>query len=153
MALYADLERGRYPVWQSLDHKNFLPGSGILFVTVTVSARNLTLIFPNFLIPLQGDYSERIEALSDDQVKAEVLCVLHSMYPNTTIPPLLDFKFNRWFSDPLYRGSYSNWPPSFYKEHHDNLRANLGRLYFAGEATSQNYFGECDIGSRGMVLT
>lgn len=37
MALYADYERGRYPVWQSLDHPDFLPGSGIIFVTVTVS--------------------------------------------------------------------------------------------------------------------
>ena len=36
MALYADPERGRYPVWQSLDHENFLPGSGIVFATVTV---------------------------------------------------------------------------------------------------------------------
>lgn len=36
MALYADDERGRYPVWQSLDHPNFLPNSKILFVTVTV---------------------------------------------------------------------------------------------------------------------
>ena len=39
MALYADYERGRYPVWQSLDHPSFLPGSGILVVTVTVSPR------------------------------------------------------------------------------------------------------------------
>lgn len=36
-ALYADSERGRYPVWQGLDLKGFLPGSGILFVTTTVS--------------------------------------------------------------------------------------------------------------------
>ena len=36
MAIYADSERGRYPVWQSLDHPNFFPGSGIVFVTVTV---------------------------------------------------------------------------------------------------------------------
>ena len=36
MALYADSYRGRYPVWQSLDHPNFFPGSGIVFVTVTV---------------------------------------------------------------------------------------------------------------------
>ena len=36
MAIYADSERGRYPIWQSLDHPNFLPGSGIVFVTVTV---------------------------------------------------------------------------------------------------------------------
>ena len=36
MAIYADSERGRYPVWQSLDHPNFFPGSKIVFVTVTV---------------------------------------------------------------------------------------------------------------------
>ncbi len=36
MGLYADNERGRYPVWQSLDHPKFLDGSGILFATVTV---------------------------------------------------------------------------------------------------------------------
>ena len=36
MALYADETRGRYPVWQSLDQGGFLPGSGIIFATVTV---------------------------------------------------------------------------------------------------------------------
>jgi len=36
MAIYADKERGRYPIWQSLDHVDFLPGSGLVFVTVTV---------------------------------------------------------------------------------------------------------------------
>ncbi|KAG6890524.1 hypothetical protein C0995_007724 [Termitomyces sp. Mi166 len=122
-ALYADSERGRYPVWQSLDMEGFLPGSGIIFVTVT------------------GDYSERIEALSDAEVRAEAMSVLQTMYPNITIPEPLDFKFHRWFNDPLYRGSYSNWPPSFVKQHHANLRANVGRLYFAGEATSQDYYG------------
>ncbi|OSD03731.1 amine oxidase [Trametes coccinea BRFM310] len=124
MALYADSERGRYPVWQSLDHENFFPGSGIIFVTVT------------------GDYSQRIEALPDQQVKEEVLGVLRSMFPNVTIPEPLAFHFPRWHSDPLFRGSYSNWPASFFSEHHENLRANVGeRLWFAGEATSQKYFG------------
>ncbi|KAI8972602.1 amine oxidase [Trametes punicea] len=124
MALYADPVRGRYPVWQSLDHKNFFPGSGIIFVTVT------------------GDYSQRIEALSDAQVQEEVLGVLGTMFPNTTIPEPLAFHFPRWHSDPLFRGSYSNWPASFFSEHHQNLRATVGdRLWFAGEATSQKYFG------------
>ncbi|KAF9261105.1 amine oxidase [Marasmius fiardii PR-910] len=121
--LYADPERGRYPVWQSLDHESFFPGSGIIFVTVT------------------GDYSERVERLSDSQVKEEALEVLRTMFPNVTIPEPVDFFFPRWFSDPLFRGSYSNWPTSFFSEHHDNLRANLGRLYFSGEAMSQKYFG------------
>ncbi|TFY77404.1 hypothetical protein EWM64_g6607 [Hericium alpestre] len=123
-ALYADEERGRYPVWQSLDMGGFYPGSGILFVTVT------------------GDFANRIEAFTDERVKSEVLDVLRSMYPNTTIPEPDAFYFPRWHSDPLYRGSYSNWPASFVSGHHANLRATVrDRLWFAGEATSQKYFG------------
>ncbi|KAL4255448.1 FAD/NAD(P)-binding domain superfamily protein [Pleurotus pulmonarius] len=128
MGLYADDERGRYPVWQSLDHPKFLDGSGILFATVT------------------GQYSERIEALPDRQVQSEVMDILRSMFPDTNVPSPSDFFFPRWHSDPLYRGSYSNWPASFTREHHDNLRASVGvggreRLWFAGEATSFKYFG------------
>ncbi|KAJ6510494.1 amine oxidase [Mycena sanguinolenta] len=123
-ALYADRERGRYPVWQGLDLQNFMPGSGIVFATVT------------------GDYSERIESMSDAEVQAEVLGVLQTMFPNTTIPTPTAFFFPRWFSDPLYRGSFSNWPSGFVSPHHTNVRANIGkRLWFAGEGTSQKYFG------------
>ncbi|KAI0299064.1 amine oxidase [Multifurca ochricompacta] len=122
-ALYADKERGRYPVWQGLDLQHFFPGSGVVFVTVT------------------GDYSERIEVLSDAQVQSEVLGVLRAMFPNVTIPDPTAFHFPRWFSDPLYRGSYSNWPASLVTQHHTNIRASLGRLWFAGEALSEKYFG------------
>ncbi|KAF9480663.1 amine oxidase [Pholiota conissans] len=123
MAIFADSERGRYPVWQSLDHSNFFPGSGILFVTVT------------------GDYSVRIESLPDSQVQEEVMGVVRSMFPNITVPEPTEFFFPRWHTNPLFRGSYSNWPPSFTSQHLDNLRANVGRLFFAGEATSRKYFG------------
>ncbi|KDR74115.1 hypothetical protein GALMADRAFT_269603 [Galerina marginata CBS 339.88] len=123
MAIYADSERGRYPVWQSLDHPNFFPGSGIVFVTVT------------------GDFAVRIEGLSDGQVKQEVMGVVRSMFPKATIPEPLEFFFPHWHSNPLFRGSYSNWPPSFASQHFDNLRANVDRLFFAGEATSRKYFG------------
>ncbi|KAK7676939.1 hypothetical protein QCA50_020057 [Cerrena zonata] len=124
MGLYADPERGRYPVWQSLDHKNFFPGSGIFFVTVT------------------GDYSVRVEALPDSQVQEEVMGVIRSMFPNITVPEPVAFHFPRWHTDPLFRGSYSNWPPSFFSGHHQNLRAPVEeRLWFAGEATSKKYFG------------
>ncbi|KAJ7180590.1 amine oxidase [Mycena filopes] len=122
-ALYADSERGRYPVWQGLDLEGFMPGSGIIFATVT------------------GDYSERVESMTDAEVQAELLDVLGAMYPNITIPEPTAFFFPRWFSDPLYRGSYSNWPASFVSPHHSNLRANVGRLWFSGEAMSQKYFG------------
>ena len=44
-ALYADHERGWYPVWQSLDMDGFFPGSGILFVTVTVRFPLLLIVY------------------------------------------------------------------------------------------------------------
>ncbi|KAI9461926.1 amine oxidase [Lactarius psammicola] len=118
--VYADSERGRYPIWQSLDLDGFVPGSGVIFATVT------------------GDHSKRIEAMTDARVQSEVMEVLRSMFPNVTIPEPTAFLFPRWFSDPLYRGSYSTWSPSFFPQH---LRAPLGRLWFAGEAMSEKYFG------------
>ncbi|CCM00964.1 uncharacterized protein FIBRA_03012 [Fibroporia radiculosa] len=124
MAIYADTTRGRYPVWQNMNLTEFFPGSGIVFVTVT------------------GEYSVRIEALSDEQVQAEVMGVLQAMYPNVTIPQPTAFYFPRWHTNPLFRGSYSNWPASFFNGHHENLRATVDqRLWFAGEATSLKYFG------------
>ena len=66
------------------------------------------------------------------------------MYPNVTIPEPLDFYYNLWSSDPLYRGSYATWPPSFLPEHHANLRADVGgKVWFASEATSKYHFGAC----------
>ncbi len=44
--LYADRERGRYPIWESLDHPNYFPGSGILFCTVTVRLYHLLPLSP-----------------------------------------------------------------------------------------------------------
>ena len=49
MALYADAERGKYPIWQSFDHPNYFPGSGILFVTVTVRSTSLKMRLPLFI--------------------------------------------------------------------------------------------------------
>ena len=72
------------------------------------------------------------------------MSVLRSMFPNATIPDPETFYFPRWFTNPLYRGSYTNWPPSFYSDHHENLRATVDqRLWFAGEATSMKWFGDC----------
>jgi polyamine oxidase len=80
--------------------------------------------------------------MTDAEVQAELIDVLQTMFPNTTIPTPTAFFFPRWFSDPLYRGSYSNWPSGFVSPHHTNLRANVGnRLWFAGEAMSIKYFG------------
>ncbi|KAH8602191.1 putative flavin-containing polyamine oxidase [Bisporella sp. PMI_857] len=121
--LYADSnERGYYPVWQSLSSTGFLPGSGILFVTVVYHE------------------SYRVELQSDEVTKTEVMEVLRTMF-GPDIPDPIDFMYPRWSVEPWAYGSYSNWPTGMSIETHQNLRANLRRLYFAGEATSAQYFG------------
>ncbi|KAL8721307.1 MAG: hypothetical protein Q9225_001967 [Loekoesia sp. 1 TL-2023] len=122
--LYADPhERGYYPVFQSLDGEGFLPGSGILFVTVVQSQ------------------SYVVETQDDETTKAEVLDVLRSMFGNENVPDPVAFMYPRWSLEPWAYGSYSDWPPGTTLEMHQNLRANVDRLYFAGEATSAEYFG------------
>lgn len=122
--LYADPnERGYYPVWQSLDALGFLPGSGIIFVTVV------------------QDQSYVVENQDDATTKAQVLDVLRDMFGAQNVPEPIAFMYPRWSLEPWAYGSYSNWPPGTSLEMHENLRANIGRLYFAGEATSTEYYG------------
>ncbi|KAJ6005536.1 hypothetical protein N7451_003480 [Penicillium sp. IBT 35674x] len=122
--LYADPGlRGWYPVFQSLSMPQFLPDSNILFVTVT------------------NEFSWRAERQSDEQTKKEIMDVLRKMFPEKTIPDPTAFLYPRWSTEPWAHGSYSNWPPATTLEMHENLRANTGRLWFAGEATSPTYFG------------
>ncbi|KIM51763.1 hypothetical protein SCLCIDRAFT_1165699 [Scleroderma citrinum Foug A] len=125
MGLYADQQRGKYPIWQSLDHAGFFPGSGIIFATVT------------------GDYALYVEQLTAQELQTEVMGVLRAMYPNTTIPdPAALHVPPAWSMDELYRGAYSNYGASFVPGHADNLRATVDdRVWFAGEATSVKYFG------------
>ncbi|KAL8919893.1 MAG: hypothetical protein Q9172_004769, partial [Xanthocarpia lactea] len=122
--LYADpKERGYYPIFQSLDAEGFLPGSGIIFVTVVQSQ------------------SYVVESQDDQITKDQVLTVLRNMFGPENVPEPIAFMYPRWSLEPWAYGSYSNWPPGTTLEMHQNLRANVGRLYFAGEATSAQYFG------------
>ncbi|KAK7435148.1 hypothetical protein VKT23_019840 [Stygiomarasmius scandens] len=122
--LYADpIKRGYYPVWQSLSTPGFLPGSNIIFVTVV------------------GDESYRIEQQSDEQTQAEVMAVLRQMFPDKQIPDPIAFMYPRWSLEPWAHGSYSDWATGVSLEMHQNLRANVDRLWFAGEANSAEYFG------------
>lgn len=134
--LYASpTTRGYYPVWQSLSTEGFLPGSHILFVTVVDTE------------------SYRVEKQSDERTKAEVLAVLREMFPEANdIPEPIDFLYPRWSTEPWAHGSYSNWPPATSLQMHENLRTNVGCLWFAGEATARRTLGSCTArGSRGEM--
>lgn len=122
--LYADPQvRGHYPVWQSLDAPGFLEGSHIMFVTVV------------------GSESYRVEQQSDEVTLAESMAVLRLMFPKITVPEPTAFLYPRWSLEDWAFGSYSNWPVGMTLEKHQNLRANVKRLWFAGEANSAEYFG------------
>lgn len=122
--LYASpTKRGWYPVFQSLSTEGFMPGSNIIFATVV------------------ADGSYRVEQQTDEETKDEIMQVLRKMYPDINIPEPTAFMYPRWAKTPWAYGSYSNWPVGTTLEMHQNLRANTGRLWFAGEATSAEYFG------------
>lgn len=121
--LYANQKRGYYPLFQPLDLPQFYPGSGILVATVVT------------------DQSRVLEGQSDELTKAEVLAVLREMFGEENVPEPIDFMYPRWGKTPWAYGSYSNWPPGLTLEGHQNLRAPNERLWYAGEATSQMYYG------------
>ncbi|KAI9033831.1 amine oxidase [Phycomyces nitens] len=126
-SVYADPDRrGYYAAWQNLNAPGFLPkgtDTNIFFVTVT------------------QEQSYTVESMEDSEVQAEIMEVLKKMYGND-IPEPTEIFIPRWHSNPLFRGSYSNWPIGELEEHHVNMRAPINnRVFFAGEAMSEDYFG------------
>lgn len=76
--LYASPTRGYYPVFQPLDHENFLPGSGLFFATVVT------------------DQSIVIEKQDDETTKQQILVILRQIYGEDAVPEPLDFMYPRW---------------------------------------------------------
>ncbi|KAI8916580.1 hypothetical protein DFJ77DRAFT_499844 [Powellomyces hirtus] len=124
--LYADSKRGYFGYWQNTKakpYKKFFPdNSNIFFVTVT---------------DLEA---KRIEQQSDEATLDEIMVVLRKTYgPNT--PRATHIHVPRWHSDPLFRGTFTNWPIGQVRQEFENLRAPVGNLWFTGEHTSLKYFG------------
>jgi hypothetical protein len=109
------------PIWQSLDvtEEGFLPGSKIMFVTVTGERA----------FELQTDYT-------DDEIIAEMLPVLNSIFEDNitlTKDNVLDFSMTRWVTDPLTRGMFTNRRVGVSWEDAEPSRALYGNLMFTGE--------------------
>ncbi|CAO3627140.1 unnamed protein product [Cunninghamella blakesleeana] len=151
-ALYASNETKHgddFTVWQALKGDDRDEDDNILLVTITHRE------------------SEKIEGKDKELVKQDIFQTLKYMYPNiknTTILYPKDIFIPIWKHHPLFQGSYSNWPIGMNIQHHDNLRAPLPvptsssssssssfkrkmdktkipRLFFTGEAHSQQYYG------------
>ncbi|XP_042498769.1 polyamine oxidase 6-like [Macadamia integrifolia] len=118
--LYAHERRGYYTIWQQLEME--YPGANALLVTVT------------------DDESRRIEQQPDSATKAEIMKVLRDMFGNH-IPEATDILVPKWWSNRFFKGTFSNWPIGVSRYEFDQIRAQVGRVYFTGEHTSEHYNG------------
>ena len=83
-------------------------------------------------------YGRKMEELSDAEITAEALAALADMYG--PVPRPTDVRITRWGSDPWAYGSYSYVPAgSSFRQHAEFARPVGSRIFFAGEATHQDY--------------
>lgn len=120
---YASGTRHLFPVWQSLDAFNrFGIDTNILMVTVTWSE------------------SHRVEKMSEGDLTMEVMHHLRLVY-GSSIPNPTDIVVPKWKENKFFRGSYSLYHANVTHLDFVALRANVGPLFFAGEATHEIYQG------------
>jgi monoamine oxidase len=101
-----------------------------------------------------GRFAQALEDAGDGAIAAHAIDEIVSFVGNDIRRKLRPLKESRWAHDPFARGSYSHALPG-----HAGKRAVLatpvdGRLFFAGEATSPNFFstahGAHDSGERAV---
>jgi monoamine oxidase len=88
-----------------------------------------------------GTYARELEAAGDGAFAAESIDQIVALLGSDFRRKLKPLAESRWGRDPFARGAYSHALPG-----HASARASLatpvdGRLFFAGEATSPNFFG------------
>ncbi|PFX17976.1 Polyamine oxidase [Stylophora pistillata] len=121
--LYVSKDLGRFPVWQDLSRPGINSvNSGMLEITVT------------------GAEGRRIEGQSFNETKAEIMEILRKVY-GEGIPEATDIYYHRWSKEPLTQGAFSDPVVGMTSKDWENIGKNLGRLYFAGEATSEEWYG------------
>lgn len=87
-----------------------------------------------------ADTAQSMEQQSDAATVASAMQTLRTLFGPQTPQPKA-WAVSRWGADPWSRGSYSfNALGSHPRQRDDLARAVSGRLFFAGEATSRQYF-------------
>lgn len=95
-------------------------------------------------VTVTDEESRRIEQQSDKKTKAEIMHILKKMFGKDDIPEPETMLVPRWWSNRLFKGSYSNWPNGYTHHNYQDLQQPLGRIYFAGEHTNSTYLGYVD---------
>jgi Flavin containing amine oxidoreductase len=110
---------------------------------------------PVLAMLLGGDAARRFDCkdgLSDDQVMAEAMATLRTLFGDD-IPEPLSFQVSRWLQDPYAFGSYSFAKIGSTEQDYDQVAQPGGKnLFFAGEHTSKHHHstvhGAWDTGKR-----
>ncbi|XP_033627045.1 polyamine oxidase 7-like [Asterias rubens] len=121
--VHASDRKGYYPIFLNLQAMGLYPsGTPMLMAHIT------------------GDESRRVEAQPADQTKAEIEEVLRTLY-GASSPGADGILVSDWSRNPLTEGAYSNWPVDISDDCFEKLESRVGRVFFAGEATSSEYLG------------
>lgn len=88
-----------------------------------------------------ADRGLEIETWSDQQIVASAMETLRTIFGADILQPI-DYQITRWAIDPFARGSYSYNALGSTPQMRNTLARPLNaRLFFAGEASHQDYFG------------
>ena len=86
-----------------------------------------------------ADYARSLEPLTDEQIIADGMRVLRTLYGVSIPEPQATF-ITRWAADPFAGGSYSFVPPGAGEADYEAMAEPVAeRLFFAGEATHPEY--------------
>lgn len=88
-----------------------------------------------------ADMGRAMEAWDDATIVAGAMRTLRTIF-SSVVPQPEAYQITRWNADPFARGSYSFNALGATPQMRDDLAQSVaGRLFFAGEATSRQYFG------------
>ena len=86
-----------------------------------------------------GEYGRFNETLSDEEIIADGMAALRSIY-GSDIPEPTGWQITRWAAAPFAYGSYSFLQSRANGDTYEGMGGDVnGRLFFAGEATSRDY--------------
>lgn len=117
---YLALEKGQWSEWLSL----YRPTQKPILLGFTAAT-----------------FGRTIEKWSDEKIVNSAMTTLHTIF-GRQIPAPTAWQITRWASDPFAYGSYSFYKVGSTPDSRATLAAPVaGRLFFAGEATAEDYPG------------
>lgn len=92
----------------------------------------------NILITfVHGKLAQQLESETDEQILNEYMSFLRGLFPQSSVPNPIKYKFTRWSQDPFAYGSYSNYAVNSSRHTVKLLAKEIadGRIQWAGEHT------------------